>query len=58
MKYTVSIEIALPRERVVQLLEDPVHRPKWLRGLVLHEPLRGVDGQVGTESRIVFHARS
>lgn len=56
MKYTVSIEIALPRERVVQLLSDPVHRPKWLRGLVLHEPLRGVDGQVGTESRIVFQS--
>lgn len=56
MKYTVSIEIALPRERVVQLLADPVHRPKWLRGLVLHEPLCGVDGQVGTESRVVFQS--
>jgi hypothetical protein len=24
--------------------------------LVLHEPLRGVDGQVGTESRVVFQS--
>lgn len=56
MKYVISIEIALPRERVVQLLEDPDHRPKWLRGLVVHEPLRGADGQVGTESRIVFRS--
>ena len=39
MKYTVSIEVALPRERVVQLLADSAHLPKWLRGLVLHEPL-------------------
>jgi uncharacterized protein YndB with AHSA1/START domain len=31
MRYTVSIEIALPRERVVQLLADPEHLPKWLR---------------------------
>jgi hypothetical protein len=54
MKYTVSIEIALPRERVVQLLADPAHLPKWLRGLVLHEPLSGVHGQVGTESRVVM----
>ncbi|MDT0301320.1 SRPBCC family protein [Streptomonospora wellingtoniae] len=54
MKYTVSIEIALPRERVVQLLADPAHMPKWLRGLVLHEPLSGVHGQVGTESRVVM----
>ena len=54
MKYTVSIEIALPRERVVQLLADPAHLPKWLRGLVLHEPLSGMHGQVGTESRVVM----
>jgi hypothetical protein len=54
MKYTVSMEIALPRERVAQLLADPAHLPKWLRGLVLHEPLSGVHGQVGTKSRVVF----
>jgi hypothetical protein len=54
MKYTVSIEIALPRERVVQLLADPAHMSKWLRGLVLHEPLSGVHGQVGTRSRVVM----
>ncbi|MFI6674150.1 SRPBCC family protein [Kribbella sp. NPDC050470] len=54
MKYTVSIEIALPRETVVGLLEDPAQRPKWLRGLVLHEPLSGEDGQLGTRSRVVM----
>jgi Polyketide cyclase / dehydrase and lipid transport len=54
MKYTVSIEIALPRERVVELLTDPAHLPKWLRGLVLHEPLSGMHGQVGTVSRVVL----
>ena len=54
MKYTVSIEIALPREKVAQLLADPAHTPKWLKGLVLHEPLSGVHGQVGTESRVVM----
>ena len=54
MKYTVSIEIALPRERVAQLLADPAHLPKWLRGLVLHEPVSGIHGEVGTESRVVL----
>ncbi|RSM53819.1 hypothetical protein DMB66_38050 [Actinoplanes sp. ATCC 53533] len=54
MKYTVSMEIALPRERVAQLLADPAHLPKWLRGLVLHEPLSGAHGQVGTKSRVVL----
>ncbi len=54
MKYTVSIEIALPREKVVELLVDPGNMSKWLRGLVLHEPLSGVHGQVGTTSRVVM----
>ncbi|MFJ3516871.1 SRPBCC family protein [Streptomyces sp. NPDC090131] len=54
MKYTVSLEIALPREKVVQLLADPAQMPKWLRGLVLHEPLSGAHGQVGTTSRVVM----
>lgn len=54
VRYTVSIEVALPRERVLQLLADPAHLPKWLRGLVLHEPLEGTHGQVGTTSRVVM----
>ena len=54
MKYAVSIEIAKPREEVAQLLADPAHLPKWLRGLVLHEPISGVHGQVGTTSRVVM----
>src|SRR5688572_6171632 len=54
MKYTVSIEIAMPREEVAQLLADPANMPKWLRGLVLHEPLSGVHGQIGTKSRVVM----
>lgn len=54
MKYTVSIEIARPREEVAQLLADPAHIPKWLRGMVLHEPLNGLHGHVGTKSRVVM----
>ena len=41
MKYTNSIEIALPRKKVAQLLADPAHVPKWVRGIVLHEPVSG-----------------
>jgi hypothetical protein len=54
MKCTVSIEIALPREKVAQLLTDLTQLPKWLRGLVLHEPLSGAHGQAGTTSRVVM----
>ncbi|MDP4511886.1 SRPBCC family protein [Nonomuraea turcica] len=54
MKYTTSIERDLPREKVVQLISDPPQMPKWLRGLVLHEPVNGVHGQLGTTSRVIF----
>ncbi|MEV0605928.1 SRPBCC family protein [Polymorphospora rubra] len=56
MKYTNSIEIALPRERVAQLLADPAHLPKWLRDMVLHEPVNGIHGQLGTKSRVVMQS--
>lgn len=56
MKYTNSIEIALPREKVAQMLADPAHLPTWLRGLVAHEPVNGVHGQPGTESRVIMQS--
>lgn len=54
MKYTVTMEIDLPREQVAQLLADSTLLQKWLRGLVLHEPLNGRHGDLGTESRVVM----
>jgi len=41
---------------VAQLLADPAHLPKWLRGLVLHEPVNGIHGQLGTKSRVVLQS--
>lgn len=54
MKYAVSTEINRPRDEVVQMLADPTLMPKWLRGLVLHEPVSGAHGEVGTTSRVVL----
>jgi hypothetical protein len=56
MKYSNTIEIAQSRERVAQLLADPAYLPRWLRGMVLHEPIHGVHGQFGTESRVVMQS--
>jgi len=56
MKYTNSIEIALPRDEVARLLADPAHLPKWLRGMVLHEPVDEAHGQLGTKSRVVMQS--
>lgn len=44
----------MPQEEVAQLLADPANIPKWLRGIVLHEPLSGEHAQVGTKSRVVM----
>jgi len=54
VRYTVSIDIALPRATVLELATDPAHLPSWVRGLVLHEPMHGRPGEVGTASRIVL----
>lgn len=54
MRFNDSVEIGLPRHEVFRLISDPGHLPKWLRGLVSHEPVSGVHGEVGTVSRVVF----
>ena len=54
MKYTVSIDLELPRDKVVALFDDPQNMPRWQEGLVLFEPLEGTPGQPGARSRLVF----
>jgi hypothetical protein len=54
MRYTVSIELELPRDRVVELFDDPQNMPRWQEGLRSFEPLEGEPGQPGARSRLVF----
>ena len=54
MKYTNRLEIEKPIDEVVRLISDPDLRPQWLRGLVKHELIDGIDGQVGSRSLVVF----
>lgn len=56
MKCTTSIEIGVPLERVARLLSDPANLPMWLRGMVVHEPVSGAHGEVGTISRVVLRS--
>ncbi|MEM7034592.1 MAG: SRPBCC family protein [Chloroflexota bacterium] len=53
MKYTVEIEIDLPRENVVALFDDPDNLKKWQPDLVVFEHQSGELGQPGAKSRIV-----
>jgi hypothetical protein len=56
MEFTVSLRIARPRARVLELLSDPSHHAAWLRGLVTHELVEGRQGHVGAVSRVVMGA--
>ena len=52
--YTASVEIDLPRARVIELFDNPDNLPKWQPGLESFEPISGEPGQVGAKSRMVF----
>ena len=54
MKYTTEIVIDLPRERVIELFDDPDNLPKWQPGLQSFEHLSGEPGRPGARSRLVF----
>ena len=54
MNYTVSIDLDLPRDRVVELFDNPDNMTKWQEGLVSFEPISGEPGQPGAKSRLVF----
>ena len=54
VRCTISARIARPRAAVLALLAAPEHRSRWLRDLVVHEPVYGADGEVGVVSRVVF----
>ena len=41
MEYTQEVEIALPRDEVIRLFDDPANLVKWQRGLQSFEPLDG-----------------
>lgn len=52
--YTVHVDIDLPRDRVVALMDDPDNLFKWQEGLQAFQPLSGEPGQAGARSRLVF----
>ena len=53
MKYTVSIDINLPRERMIELFDNTENMFKWQDCLVSFDHVSGDPGQVGAESRMV-----
>ncbi len=54
MKYSTEVVIGLPRERVIELFDDPDNMMKWQKGLQSFEHISGELGQPGAKSHMVF----
>ena len=57
MKYTIDISINIPRERVIELFDNPDNLPKWQEGLKSLVLLEGKAGQEGSSSKMVYSMR-
>jgi len=54
MKYLTEVTINLPREKVVELFDNPENMSKWQPGFVSMEPISGDQGQAGAKSKLVY----
>ena len=54
MKYTCEITIDLPRQRVIELFDNPDNMSKWMPGLQSFEHLTGARGEPGATARLIF----
>lgn len=54
MQYTTEVMINLPRQRVIELFDDPDSLQKWQPGLKSFEHLSGEPGQPGSKSKLVY----
>ena len=57
MKYTIDISINIPRERLIELFDNPDNLPKWQEGLKSFVQLEGKAGQEGSSSKMVYSGR-
>ena len=53
MRYILEITVAAPRDRVVELFDNPGNLPYWQESLDSLELLSGIQGQVGAKSKLV-----
>lgn len=54
MKYTQQIEINLPREKVIDLFDNPDNMKHWQPGLVSFELIEGEAGQTGAKMLLKY----
>ncbi len=54
MKYTCELVVNLPRQRMIELFDNPDHMYKWQPGLVSFEHTSGEAGQPGAKSKLLY----
>ena len=54
MHYSVTVEIDLPRERVIELFDNPDNMPHWQPSLLSFTHLSGEAGQAGATSELKY----
>ncbi|MBT3274038.1 MAG: SRPBCC family protein [Spirochaetales bacterium] len=54
MKYSCSIVIELPRERVIELFDSTENLSKWQVGFISMDHLEGEPGELGAKSKLVY----
>ena len=47
----------MPRDRVIELFDDPDNMPKWQPDLVSFEHLEGTPGEAGAKSKLTYDIR-
>lgn len=54
MKYTCELVVNVPRERMIELFDNPDNLSKWQPGLVSFEHQSGEPGRPGAKSKLLF----
>jgi len=54
MKYSTEIEINLPRDQMVALLDDPDNMKHWQKGLISYKILSGEAGKEGAQMELEY----
>lgn len=54
MKYTTTIDIELPIEKVVELFDNPDNMTKWQPELISFENFSGKPGEQGAKSKLKY----
>ena len=54
MKYTLNIEIKLPRDKVIELFDNPDNLKHWQPGFISYEHISGEAGQPGSKTHLRY----